>query len=259
MVIRDTPWPDGTPCWVDSMVPDVQRAVPFYSGLLGWELQDQGEEYGHYHIAKLQGRTVGAVGPKPPDMGDMPSVWTTYLAVTDADKIAAKITEAGGQLIVPPGDVGREGRMALAADPAGAVFGVWQSGETKGLQIANVAGTLVWNECMTRDFEGAKAFYAEVFGYHIEDMSGEGFSYATLNLDDRPIGGLGALPGEVPADVPSHWSVYFGVSDTDASLAKLRELGGTALGDPRDSPYGRMAQVTDNQGVPFNIISVSSE
>jgi predicted enzyme related to lactoylglutathione lyase len=256
MVFRDTPWPEGTPCWVDAMVPDVQRAVAFYGALLGWQLEDQGAEYGHYQIAKVAGRSAAAIGPKPADLA-MPAVWTTYLAVTDADETAAKITEAGGRLVMAPGNVGDAGRMAIAADPSGAVFGLWQAKDTTGIEVANVPGTLVWNECMTRDFEGGKAFYTEVFGYRADDMSGEGFSYATLNLNDRPIGGLGGLPAEVPAEVPAHWSVYFGVSDTDTSVAKLRELGGTLDGEPHDSPYGRMARVADDQGVPFNIISVS--
>lgn len=259
MVFRDTPWPEGTPCWIDAIVPDIQRAMTFYNALLGWQLNDEGAEFGHYQIAKLDGRSVAAMSPKTPEMGDMPAVWTTYLAVTDADKTASKITEAGGQLLMPPDDVGDKGRLAIAADPSGAVFGLWQAGEITGLRIANVPGALVWNECMTRDFEGGKAFYTEVFGYHANDMSSEGFSYATLDLNGRPIGGLGGLPADVPTEVPSHWSVYFGVSDTDSTVAKIRELGGTINGEPHDSPYGRMAQVADDQGIPFNIISVSGD
>ncbi|WP_027942068.1 VOC family protein [Amycolatopsis taiwanensis] len=252
MVFRDTPWPEGTPCWVDAMVPDVQRAKAFYSALLGWRLDDQGSEFAHYQIAKVDGRSVAAISPKPSETAEMPAVWTTYLAVTDVDKMAAKVTEAGGQLLMPPDDVGNKGRVAIAADPSGAVFGLWQAGEITGVRISDVPGALVWNECMTSDFEGGKAFYAEVFGYHVEDMSSAEFSYATLKLNDRPSCGLGALP----AEVPSHWSVYFGVSDTDSAVAKIRELGGTLNGEPHDSPYGRMAEVADDQGVPFNIISV---
>ncbi|HKS47937.1 MAG TPA: VOC family protein [Amycolatopsis sp.] len=259
MVVRDTPWPEGTPSWVDVMVPDTQRAAAFYSGLFGWQPEDQGEEYGHYQIASLEGKSVAAIGPKMPGMEGVPSTWTTYLSVADVDKTAAKITEAGGQLMMPPGDVGDAGRMAVAADPAGAVFGLWQAREMIGIQLAGIPGTLVWNECMTRDFDGAKAFYAEVFGYRVQDMSGEGFRYVTLNLNDRPIGGLGAIPEQMPAETPSHWAVYFGVSDTDAAAARIQELGGSVLSDPQDTPYGRMAQVTDDQGVPFSVISVSGE
>ncbi|NKQ58257.1 VOC family protein [Amycolatopsis sp. K13G38] len=255
MTIRDTAWPEGTPCWADVMAADPKRAAEFYRALLGWEIEDQGEDYGHYLIASVEGRAAAAIGPKPPGT-DVPSVWTTYLAVADADKTAAKITEAGGQLAMPPGDVGEAGRMAIGVDPTGAAFGIWQTKQSQGAGIANVPSTMVWNECMTHDFEGAKAFYAEVFGYRLDDISAEGFSYVTLNVGDQTVGGLGAWPAGVPADVPAQWITYFGVSDTDAAVAKVVELGGTVTGEAKDSPYGRLAQVTDNQGVPFSVISV---
>jgi predicted enzyme related to lactoylglutathione lyase len=256
MTVRDTPWPEGTPCWVDLMVPDTQRAAEFYGPLLGWELADQGADFGHYLIAQLQGRGVAGIGPKPPGAEAAPSAWTTYLAVDDADATAAKITQAGGRLMMSPGDVGPAGRLAIGADPTGAVFGIWQAGETTGVEIANVPGALTWNECMTRDFERAKDFYAEVFGYGFDDMSSDEFSYATLKVGDAVVGGIGALPASVPAEVPPHWQAYFGVADTDAAVAQLRKLGGSVLRDAADSPYGRMAQVTDDQGVPFSVISV---
>jgi uncharacterized protein len=257
MTERDTPWPEGTPCWIDLMVPDTKRAAEFYGPLFGWELADQGAEFGHYLIAQLGGRGVGGIGPNPPGAEAAPSVWTTYLAVADADATAAKITEAGGQLMMPPGDVGPAGRLAVAADPTGAVFGIWQAGETTGVQIANVPGALTWNECMTRDFEAAKAFYAAVFGYGYDDMSSDEFSYATLKVGDSIVGGMGGLPASVPAEVPPHWETYFGVADTDATVAQLTTLGGGVLREAADSPYGRMAQVIDDQGVPFSVISVT--
>src|SRR5207249_2388826 len=84
----------------------------FYGSLFGWQFEDTGADFGHYQMGSLDGRSVGAIGPKPPGMEQMPSVWNTYLAVADADKTAAKITEAGGQLFMPPGDIGDSGRMA---------------------------------------------------------------------------------------------------------------------------------------------------
>lgn len=259
MTTRDTPWAEGTPCWVDASVDDPARAAEFYGSLLGWEFVDSGAEFGGYKIAQVKGRDAAAIGPKPPGMDGASSVWTTYLAVENADATAAKITDAGGQLVMPPGDVGSFGRLAIAVDPTGAAFGIWQARDTTGIQIANVASTVVWNECMTRDFDAAKAFYAKVFGYEYDDMSGGGFQYATPKVDGRPIGGLGRLPDEVPAEVPAHWSTYFGVTDTDVAIETVVKLGGQALGPAHDSPYGRMAQVADDQGTRFNVISVAEE
>ena len=109
---------------------------------------------------------MAGIGPK---MGpaEMPSVWTTYIASADADETASKIKSAGGQLLMEPFDVMDVGRMAIAADPAGAVFGVWQARSHTGVQLANEPGSLAWNENMSRDFDGNKAFYQAVFGYDL--------------------------------------------------------------------------------------------
>ena len=149
--------------------------------------------------------------------------------------------------------------MAVAADPAGAVFGLWEAGNHIGTQVTAAPGTLAWNECMSRDYPAAKAFYEQVFGYGFQDLSNDDFTYAVLLLDGRPVGGLGALPASVPAEVPSNWSTYFSVADADASAAKVAELGGQVLDQPFDSPYGRQVRVQDDQGVPFLVIAPNEQ
>ena len=134
MVTRDTAWPPGTPCWADLSADDLGRARAFYSGLLGWNIPPGPAEMGGYSIADVAGRAVAGIGPK---MGapDAPVAWTTHLATDDADGSAARITAAGGQLLMEPFDVMDIGRMAIAADPAGAVFGLWQSLSFTGAQL----------------------------------------------------------------------------------------------------------------------------
>ncbi|WP_410569162.1 VOC family protein [Amycolatopsis sp. cmx-4-61] len=254
MVFRDERWPEGTPGWVDLMVPDQAKAVAFYGGLFGWNVQRGGEDTGFYGMAELRGRPVAGIGRTPPGQ-DIPAFWTTYLAVSDVDRTAAAITEAGGRIVMPVMEVLKEGRMAVAADPAGAVFGLWEAGHHIGTQVTAAPGTVAWNECLSRDYAAAKAFYEEVFGYGFQDISGDSFTYAVLLLDGRPVGGLGAAAPEVP----SHWSAYFWVADVDASAARVAELGGTVEGKPFDSPYGRQLRVTDDQGVPFMLIAPNEQ
>ncbi|PXY32823.1 VOC family protein [Prauserella muralis] len=256
MTIRDTPWPDGTPCWVDLMVPDPRMAMDFYGALLAWDFADQGDAYGNYLLCSVDGRQVAGIGGIPPDQQGMPAAWTTYLATSDVDKAAAAITESGGQIMMPAMDVGAMGRMAIATDPTGAVFGLWQAGEHHGVELANTVSALTWNECITRDVERAKTFYGEVFGYEFDDMSGGGFTYLTLKVGGNVVGGLGELNAEAPADVPAHWSAYFQVADTDAAVARAQELGGSLVRPAQDSPFGRLATVTDNQGAHLVLIAV---
>jgi predicted enzyme related to lactoylglutathione lyase len=237
------------------MVPSRKAAMEFYAGLFGWELDEGGAESGFYTMASLDGRHVAGIGEPPAGSPPMPAAWTTYLATSDVDKAAEAVLEAGGQLIAPVMDVMSEGRMAIAADPTGAVFGLWQALNHSGFQVANLPGADSWNECMTRDYEAAKAFYANVFGYSIEDMSIPGHTYATLHVNSNVVGGLGALPDSVPAEVPAHWATYFTVGDTDAAVAKAVELGGAVLMEAFDSPQGRIAALTDTQGAVFRVIT----
>ena len=190
---------------------------------------------------------------------EAPSVWTTYLAADSADDAASRITAAGGQLIMEPMDVMDVGRMAIAADPAGAIFGIWQGRSHTGAGMANEPGSLCWNENMSRDFAGNKAFYQAVFGYDYDDMSSEGFSYATLKLGDQIVGGIGGLGDNVPAATPAHWSTYFAVADTDAALATVAGLGGSVVQPAWDTPYGRMAVVSDDQGAPFSLMGLAAD
>jgi predicted enzyme related to lactoylglutathione lyase len=49
-----------------------------------------------------------------------------YFATTDCDGTAKRITDAGGSVVDAPTDVMNQGRMAIARDPVGAPFGLWQ-------------------------------------------------------------------------------------------------------------------------------------
>lgn len=257
MVTRDTAWPAGTPCWVDIGVPDIQKAVAFYSGVFGWDVQDTGPEGGGYQMCSIGGRPVAGIGGQAaPDSG---VYWTTYLASDNADLTAAEIKAAGGEVMMEPFDVLDVGRMFIAADPGGAPFGVWQSRAHTGTQLANEPGSIIWNENMSRHYEANQAFYAAVFGYDYGDMSAEGFRYATIDLDGRTVGGIGEISDDQPGDLPPSWRTYFGAADTDAAVAKVTELGGSVIAPAWDSPYGRMAIVSDDQGGVFALMSVQPD
>jgi hypothetical protein len=232
------------------------KAKAFYSGMFGWEIFDGPPEAGGYSMCQIDGRQVAGIGPK---MGpaDMPTFWTTYIATDDADQTVAKIEAAGGQLIMGPMDVMDAGRMFVATDPGGAIFGVWQARAHTGVQLANEPGSLAWSENMSRNYEANKAFYAAVFGYQFGDISAEGFKYSTLDLDGGPVGGIGEISADQPAEMPAYWGTYFAVADTDAAVDKAVELGGSVVGPAWDSPYGRMAVVSDDQGAIFALMSTS--
>jgi hypothetical protein len=249
MVTRDTAWPAGTPCWVD-LGADVGKAEAFYSALFGWEIRQYETAEMEYWGCTLNGKAVAGLGRQQDPA--QPTAWTTYLATDNADDTVARIKAAGGQVLMEPMDVMDQGRMAITADPGGAVFGLWQAGTHTGMEIANEPGAVTWNENMTGDFEGNQKFYADVFGYSYDDMSAEGFQYATVAVGGSVAGGIGTT------DTHPNWTTYFAVEDTDATVAKAQELGGSVLSPPADTPYGRMAVVADDQGTAFAVMDQSA-
>lgn len=255
MATRDSNWPEGTPCWVDLGIPDIDRARLFYSTVFGWVIPEGSAETGGYTVATLKGNDVAGIGPKMSPEG-VPPAWMTYLASDDADATAARITKAGGQLVMEPMEVMTFGKMAVAIDTTGAAFGVWQGNTNTGAKIFNEPGTQAWNEQMSRDMAAAKEFYAAVFGYEYGDLSTDEFKYATFKVEGRDVGGIGEYPAEVPETVPAAWSTYFGTADTDASVARIIGQGGSTIREPADSPYGRLATVLDDQGAVFSLISL---
>lgn len=249
MSTRDTTWPAGTPCWADLSVPDVPKAVEFYGAVLGWSLVDSGEAFGHYHIAQVKGHAAAGIGPVMAE--GQPSFWTLYIASDDTDATAKLITDNGGSLLMQPMDVPETGRMCIAADPTGAVFGVWQSLGMPGAGIVNEPGGIAWEDARLSDVEAGRAFYTAVFGWSYGEIPGMDLAeYGTFGSGGNPLGGLGGMMG-APEGTPSHWMVYFGTADADAAVTTLERLGGRVLQPAMDTPYGRMAFVTDPFGAPF--------
>jgi len=260
----------GVPCWIDSMQPDPEAAVAFYGGLFGWEF-DVGE--GGYRIARLRGGDVAAIGPQAQDAAQ-PAAWNTYVWVEDADETAAKVRDAGGTVILEPGDVGDLGRMAIFADPEGAAFCVWEAKEHRGAQVVNEPGSWNWSDLTTRDPEAASAFYGAVFGWETDAFDPEAGAMVRLpgygdflerrdpGLRDRlaeyqaPEGFGDAVAWLAPAtgeDSPPHWGVTFTVADADATAERAGELGGDVIVPPFDAPWVRLAVLSDPQGAVFSV------
>jgi predicted enzyme related to lactoylglutathione lyase len=264
----------GVPCWVDTSQPDPEAALPFYSGLFGWDFEDvmPPGAPGKYFIARIRGGDVAAVGSQPEGSPPM-AVWNTYIWVDSADETAEAVRAAGGQVITEPFDVMESGRMAVFSDPEGAVFCVWQANQNKGAKIVNEPGSLNFNGLNTRDPEGAKSFYGKVFGWKTLDFGGGNLmwqqpGYAD-HLEERNPGfkkaiaeggapegfadvvaSMSPIPDDQP-DTPAHWSVTFAVEDADATAAKAEELGGKVVVPPFDAPWVRMTVITDPQGATF--------
>ncbi|WP_330297317.1 VOC family protein [Streptomyces sp. NBC_00503] len=259
-------FPEGTPCWVDAMFTDVEGAKSFYAAVLGWTFGESSSEYGNYTQAYSDGKAVAAVVPPMPGQ-EGASQWCLYFSSPDAAATAGKIKAAGGEVLMEPMQVGAFGTMAIAKEPGGAVFGVWQPGEHKGFEKpAGEVGAYAWAEVFTRDAAKTDGFLPQVFPYGEQQMeAGEnpempGMDFKVFNLGgpENVVLGRMKMGDEFPPEIPSYVQVYFGVPDCDAAVAKTQELGGMLHFGPLDSPFGRFAALTDPQGAAFAVIDMST-
>jgi len=74
-------------------------------------------------------------------------------------------------------------------------------------------GTPAWIDLMTSDPEGARRFYAAVFGWDL-DVGPEEFAFYTMaKVEGDVVAGLGGTPA--PAEVPTSWTTYILTEDAD--------------------------------------------
>ncbi|MEV6547524.1 VOC family protein [Streptomyces sp. NPDC051597] len=252
-------YPEGAPCWADVTLPDLAAGKRFYGALMGWTFDEDAEErYGHYTTALSGGRRVAGLVPKRD--GRMPTAWGVYFAAPDAAALAVRIRAAGGQLVTDPVQVPPYGTMAVAADPGGAVFGLWQAGAHPGFEKSGEPGSFCWTEVYARDTARADRFYEAVFGFEgrdLEETEGDYRTWSPAGSAPGPgtaFGGRALLGDAFPAEMPDHFLVHFAVRDCDATAAACRDLGGRVTAGPVDIPYGRMAVLADDQGASFAIL-----
>jgi uncharacterized protein len=241
--------PNGTPTWIDLGIPDLDRAMEFYRAVFGWEFDVGPEETGRYTICLLDGRPVAAIMANP-EPGATDFWWNMYLATDDCEGTAKRIADSGGTLVQAPMDVMEQGRMAVAKDPVGAQFSLWEAQSFIGAQVVNEPNSLLRNDLVTPTPEPARAFYAAVFDFTLDgnpDLPGLDFTFLR-----RPDGHeIGGIIGD-PTATSSAWTTLFEVADTDAVAAAAAAAGGTA-GTPTDFVYGRIAEITDPFGARFSV------
>ncbi|MEE2032747.1 VOC family protein [Rhodococcus chondri] len=244
----------GTPVWTDLTSSDPQRIIPFYTELFGWGAEDGGDpQYGGYVTFTLHGKPVAGLGPQQ-EGNPYGNLWTVYIASDDASATAGKAAAAGGQVMLPAMQVGDQGTLALLADPAGAVVGLWQPDQHAGFAYQDEPGAPVWFETMSRNFPAALDFYRNVFEWdYTTEADTDDFRYSTATIDGSPVAGVMDAARFLPEGVPSFWQFYIGVGNADATVEAATRLGGSVVEAPQDSPYGRIATIADPLGAMLRI------
>jgi predicted enzyme related to lactoylglutathione lyase len=249
---------EGVPSWVDLGTTDTEAASNFYKNLFGWELRKEHDPEGNhiYTTCLLNGKSVAGIYRISPeqDQRNVPPNWTTYIAVDDAQSVAKRAEALGAQILIPPTEVYQSGTFAVVAEPAGSVFGLWQSGEHRGAELVNDPGSLSWNELASKDIDRAEEFFSQLFGWKYEPLEGSEMRYDTAYLDGARVGAV-TVGGQV--GVPSSWLTYFAVANCDAACETIKSNGGNVVLDPTDINVGRMAIAQDPQGAVFAVIQMT--
>ena len=231
----------GTIDWVDLSTPDVEAARAFYAAVLGWTYETTETPMGVYHIARVGGHEAGGLMQSDPD-SPAPTVWTMFVKVASVDDMVPAVVNAGGSVVSEPIDIPGGARVAVVADPVGAVFALISGGPEPGADEPTLRrddpGAVAWCELMSRDPHAAVGFYDAAFGWEAAFEPSTG--YTTFRVHGVDVGGLLPMPDEMPADVP------FGL---DGLLRCLRRRGR----GPGESVGGRARGETADGGGRYDL------
>ena len=252
--------------WYELMTTDTDAAAKFYGYVVGWGTTDAGMPDGNYTLFTLPGD--GSCGGNNGVAGLMKITegmcehgarpgWVGYIAVDDVDAYAKRVTEAGGTVHKEPFDIGEVGRIAVVADPHGAVFMMIQP---KGEPPANAPdpqapGMAGWRELHAGNGPEAWEFYSNLFGWQKTGAMpmGELGEYLLFGTGGEAVGAMMTKMPDTPAPF---WNYYFNVADIDSAVERISSSGGQILMGPHEVP-GPMwiVQGMDPQGAMFALVA----
>jgi uncharacterized protein len=244
--------------WYDVMTSDSKAAETFYRNVVGWDTKDSGLTDRSYTILSAGPTMVGGLMPIPEDAratGLRPR-WTGYIGVEDVDASAERVKSAGGTIHRAAEDIPGVGRFAVAADPHGAAFILFNgaSGAAPAPAAPGTPGHVGWHELHAGNLEQAFAFYSGLFGWskgEAMDMGPMGI-YQIFATGDGPVGGMMTKTQAMPAP---NWVYYFNVEAIDAAAARVTHGGGQVVNGPLEVPGGSwIVQCVDPQGAMFALL-----
>ncbi len=250
----------GKIVWHDLITDAPEASKQFYGKLFGWEFEEATIDLGlfnsiDYTLIRLNGRLIGGmVDQAQLQSKEDISQWISALSVTDVDVAAAALAAAGGSVLTAPVDLAERGRLAVVADPQGALFTLLQTNAGDPLDDVDAdTGGFLWDELWTEDVSAAADFYRQLADFADEDnvgldgaMNGQ---YRLLRSQGKPRAGIMKMPVDGLSPI---WVSYLRVADAkalDAIVAGVEALGGAILLDPQDREIGgRVALIAGPSG-----------
>lgn len=245
----------GSWIWYELLTSDVEAAVKFYGGVVGWQPKPHVVVPGYYLFA-AKDADIGGMMALDPQAGLTKPVWIGYVGVESVDATSGEMLKAGARTCVPPTTYPGVGRFSLLLDPQGAPFYVMRPAPEPGAasrSFSSEVGHCQWNELLTSDPVAALDFYTRQLGWEKGDVMPMGpmGDYQFLLNDGLR---FGAMMRRGDPQAPSLWRFYFGVDDIDRAARAITAGGGRLLRDPQQVPGGSFAAAAvDPQGAEFGI------
>ncbi len=249
-------WQRGKLVWIDLVTVDLPAAQRFYGALFGWTFADSGTGRGAYHLASLDGVPVAGLAERaaPPEQKRQ-SRWIAFMSVADVPAAVKSVVAGGGKELIAPRNVPARGEMAIVADPDGAPFGLINSASGDPVDALPIVGDWIWALYQSPDASGAAAFYQDLGGYEVvqDDPLGQA-PHFLLATGGYARASLVEIPAERSGMRPD-WLYFVRVGNLRESLARVRELGGTVLVEPKPEVLDeRLAVITDPTGAPLGLL-----
>ncbi len=247
--VTDAPTGERLPgkiIWRDLLTHDPEGSQRFYEALFGWEFENIGNAAGlgsdsTYTLIRHNGNLIGGMIDTIAlnNRNDI-SQWVVLMSVEDIDAGVAKITAAGGEVMTPPTDLQRRGKLAVVRDAEGALLGLLQTRDGDPADRRPDVGEFLWDELWTTDVDSATAFYEDVAGleaatYDVDENQESGATYRLLNAGDKPR--VGIMPNPLEGLGPV-WVSYLRVDSPAAITSHVAELGGRVIVEAQPRPLG---------------------
>jgi predicted enzyme related to lactoylglutathione lyase len=239
--------------WFDLFTDDMAAITPFYQALFGWSFESaDGVSQRVQTIFSDNTPIATAVLNTPENRKTKESRWLGYISVKDVDQISKIITANKGVLHVLPRNLPDRGRVAVATDPEGALFGLLTSPQGDPKDSGMMENQWMGSELWTNDVTAALGFYDKIAGYdHRRVGIGTDSEYLLLEKNSIPRAGVVPIVWE---NIKPDWLPYIAVSDVVATTEKVEPLGGRVLVSPDTKmPNSLVAIIADPSGAVFAI------
>lgn len=234
--------------------------MAFYPEVVGWKPEPWQGDYMMW--VSDQGPLGGVTTlPDPAKQMGAPPFWQANVIVPDVDATVEMVKQLGGK-VYHVETVPTVGKLAVIADPQGAVIAVFTPEQAMAPHDLARPGQFSWHELYTTDHEAAFAFYHQIAGWERLgefDMGAMG-TYLLWGRHGKQLGGMMTMPPGMKTpdgrSVPPSWMYYVTTADLDAALERAKAKGARVLNGPMEVPGGqRIVQLVDPQGAAFALVT----